>query len=346
MATPDVTVRGAGIFGLSVAWICRRRGAHVRVIDPDGPGAGASGGIVGALAPHVPENWNAKKAFQLDSLLAGEDFWREVEAVSGIGSGYVRAGRVQPVADDAALELARSREGTAAELWGGRATWRVERAGSEGWAPTTPTGWVIRDDLSAHLQPRRACDSLAAALKAAGGEVLREGDEAPLVVHATGWQGLVALANDLGRPVGSGVKGQALLLRHAAPRAAPQIFAEGLHIIPHDDGTVAVGSTTEREWDDPSATDAAADALLDRAVAVLPILHGAAVQSRWAGVRPRARSRAPMMGRWPGQDGHFVANGGFKIGFGMAPGVAEVMADLVLSGIDRIPPGFRIEDCL
>ncbi|MBS0565688.1 MAG: FAD-dependent oxidoreductase, partial [Proteobacteria bacterium] len=40
------------------------------------------------------------------------------------------------------------------------------------------------------------------------------------------------------------------------------------------------------------------------------------------------------------------ANGGFKIGFGMAPKVAEVMADLVLYGRDAIPEGFRIADGL
>ena len=56
----EVTVMGAGIFGLSVAWECLRRGARVQVIDPGGPGAGASGGVVGALAPPVPENWNHK----------------------------------------------------------------------------------------------------------------------------------------------------------------------------------------------------------------------------------------------------------------------------------------------
>ena len=47
----DVTVFGAGIFGLSVAWACQKKGARVRVIDPGGPGAGASGGVVGALEP-------------------------------------------------------------------------------------------------------------------------------------------------------------------------------------------------------------------------------------------------------------------------------------------------------
>ncbi len=36
----------------------------------------------------------------------------------------------------------------------------------------------------------------------------------------------------------------------------------------------------------------------------------------------------------------------FKIGFGMAPKVAEVMADLLLEGRDAIPKGFRVEDNL
>ena len=61
VAMDDVTIRGAGIFGLSIAWECARRGAKVTVVDPQGVAAGSSGGIVGALAPHVPENWNSKK---------------------------------------------------------------------------------------------------------------------------------------------------------------------------------------------------------------------------------------------------------------------------------------------
>ena len=32
MARVDVTVRGGGIFGLSIAWACLQRGARVRVI--------------------------------------------------------------------------------------------------------------------------------------------------------------------------------------------------------------------------------------------------------------------------------------------------------------------------
>jgi glycine/D-amino acid oxidase-like deaminating enzyme len=49
-----------------------------------------------------------------------------------------------------------------------------------------------------------------------------------------------------------------------------------------------------------------------------------------------------MLGEWPDRPGHFIANGGFKIGFGMAPKIAEAMADLVLDGRDTLPEGFRV----
>ncbi|MGD9865126.1 MAG: NAD(P)/FAD-dependent oxidoreductase [Pseudodonghicola sp.] len=347
MAMGDITIYGAGIFGLSIAWACARRGARVRVIDPHGPGAGSSGGLVGALAPHVPENWNAKKAFQFDSLILAEAFWAEVEATGGVSSGYGRTGRLQPIADDRALELARAREGTAAELWQGKARWQVRPAAELGpWAPPSATGYLIHDTLSARMHPRRACAALAAALRVRGVEIVTEAPEAGQVIHATGAAGLAELTARLGRTVGGAVKGQAALLRFDAGGDAPQIFADAVHIVPHADGTLAIGSTSERDFDDPKATDAQLDAVIERAVAAMPVLHGAAVIERWAGLRPRAKSRAPMLGAHPLHKGQFIANGGFKIGFGMAPKVAEVMADLVLEGRDALPDDFRPEASL
>ncbi|MEO3417250.1 FAD-dependent oxidoreductase [Roseovarius sp. CAU 1744] len=341
----DVTIFGAGIFGLSIAWCCQSRGAHVRVIDPGGVGAGASGGVVGALAPHVPENWNAKKAFQLDSLLMAEAFWRAVQEVSGISPGYARLGRLQPVPDAAALSLARERAEGAAKLWQGKAAWQVVSAADHDWAPVTPTGYLIHDTLSARVHPRRACTALAAAITARGGEILTQGSAEGQVIHATGVAGLDELATSLGRVVGNGVKGQGALL-HFDARDLPQLFADTVHIVPHEDGTVAVGSTSERDYDDPTSTDAQLDEVIERAMRAVPVLHGARVIERWAGVRPRTRSRAPMLGAHPQYEGQFIANGGFKIGFGMAPGIGQVMADLVLEGIDTIPCDFRPEASL
>lgn len=342
----DITIYGAGIFGLSIGWACARRGAVVQIYDPQGVAAGASGGPVGALAPHVPENWNAKKAFQFESLIAASSFWQDVESTSGLSSGYGRTGRLQPIADEKTLTRARARAISAQKLWQKKAKWQVIRTEKHAsWAPQSPTGWLIHDTLSARIHPRHACLALAAALRARAGRIDPDGPERGKVVHATGWQGLCNLAERFDQPVGGGVKGQAALLRYEAPDA-PQLFADALHIVPHADGSVALGSTSERYFTDPTGTDDQLKDIIARTIAAFPMLQEAPVITQWAGVRPRAKSRAPILGPFPGRPGHFIANGGFKIGFGMAPKIAEVMADLILEGRDAIPDAFRVESCL
>ncbi|WP_435257726.1 NAD(P)/FAD-dependent oxidoreductase [Thioclava sp. FR2] len=346
MARVDLTVMGAGIFGLACAWAATRRGAKVRVIEATAIGAGSSGGLVGALAPHMPENWNPKKQFQLESLLMAASYWDEVAKVSGLSPGYARTGRWQVLATDEAVSRAEARRDEAALLWKGQAEWRVVDCQGRDWEPVSPTGKLIEDTLTARLHPRQAGAALVAAISAKGGEVIvGEAQPEGLVIWATGFAGLQALNADLGKKVGAGVKGQSILLRHNAANQ-PQIYAPGLHVVPHEDGTVAIGSTSENDWVEASSVDKQLDELWENALAVCPALEKAPVLKRWAGVRPRARSRAPMLGQWPGRDGHFIANGGFKIGFGMAPKVGEVMADLVLEGHDTIPNGFRVEDSL
>ena len=346
LAMVDVTVMGAGIFGLSVAWACLQKGASVRVIDPNGVGAGASGGLVGALAPHTPERWNAKKAFQFESLILAERFWAEIENVSGCASGYGRTGRLQPIADERTLLLAQERAEHSKDLWEGKATWQVvERTQFSDWSPESPTGLLIHDTLSARLHLRFGCFALAQAIRALGGEIVQDGVYSGQIVWATGAQGLQELSEQLAAPVGNAVKGQAMLLGFSAPEA-PQLFADALHIIPHANGTTAIGSTSERDYASATETDTLLDDVYERAMAAFPVLRDAPILERWAGLRPRAKSRAPMLGAWPGRDGHFIANGGFKIGFGMAPKIGHVMADLVLDQHNAIPEGFRVEDCL
>lgn len=341
MARHDLTIRGGGIFGLSIAWEAVRRGARVRLIETQAIGAGASGGVVGALAPHVPENWNPKKQFQLESLLAAEAFFASASETSGLPTGYARTGRLQPLADAAAVTLARNRSETAGSLWGHHATWTVIPTPADGWSPTSPSGFVVHDSLTARINPRQTAAALVAAIRT-GGEVIfgdAPDDEGP-TIWAAGTAGLDALSASLGRTIGGGVKGQAALLRlDAATR--PQLFVDTLHIVPHADGTVAIGSTSEHSWTGPTTTDSQLDALIAQARAALHALRDAPVLDRWAALRPRARTRAPILGPWPGRPGHFVANGGFKIGFGMAPKVAQTMIDLVLDGCDTIPADFR-----
>ncbi len=339
-------MRGGGIFGLSAAYALARRGARVRLIETAHLGAGASGGMVGALAPHVPEVWNDKKAFQLRSLLMAQDWWDQVAASSGFSTGYGRTGRLQALPDVVAVGMAQDRIETAKMLWEGRAEWRIIPATGAPWQPISPTGLLVHDTLSARIYPRLALPALAEAIRALGGEiVLGQAEDEGAVLWASGLAGLLALNQASGLGVAGAVKGQAALLR-AEAEGMPQIYADGLHIVPHEGGLVAIGSTSELHWDDALSTDQRLELLIKRARACLPALQDVPVIERWAALRPRAASRAPIIGLWPGRAGHFILNGGFKIGFGMAPLLAERIADLILTGEADLPASFSPQAAL
>ena len=178
MAMAEIEVYGAGIFGLTVAWFLQKKGAKVRVIEKRHVGAGASGGVVGALAPHMPDSWNDKKQFQFDSLIATPAFWAEVDAISGLHSGYGQVGRVIPLADQREVDLSHLRVGLVPDIWQGLADWRVlDENPFPGWSPDSPTGFWVHETLSARILPAQACKSLARAFVVKGGEILEGTDQ-------------------------------------------------------------------------------------------------------------------------------------------------------------------------
>ncbi|MEM9794729.1 MAG: FAD-binding oxidoreductase [Pseudomonadota bacterium] len=353
-----VCVIGAGIFGLSVAWAARRRGFSVRLIEARAVAAGASGGVVGALSPHVPDQWNPKKQFQLEALSSAAEHWRQIDAVSGIDSGYGRTGRLMPLASAATAELAAARAADADRNWGSVAKWNVIPDHSLVPHRAAPFGMVF-ETLSARIFPRRACLSLAEALRRSGVEITentaadavscgrvstRSGDiHAEYIVLAAGVQGFDLMAPLLGEHAGQGVKGQAALLHADLPRGSPVLFDNGVYVIPHADGTVAVGSTSENTYQTADTTDHQLDALLRNARNLCPHLSGAQVVARWAQARPKARRRDPMLGPIAGHPGVFVATGAFKIGFGIAHKVGKAVVDMLAGTDPAIPQSFGVE---
>ncbi|HCM99658.1 MAG: FAD-binding oxidoreductase [Paracoccaceae bacterium] len=342
MTRPEITVMGAGIFGLTIAWVLSQRGALVQVLDKRGLGAGASGGPLGALAPHTPELWNTKKAVQLESLLMGPQFWAEVAEAAGQDTGYGRTGRLMPLAHDRAVAQAQDRALFARDIWQGQAVWEVIARPLSQWSPPSASGFVVYESLTARIDPMSALTALAKAITAQGGEVIL-GQKAlsrkakGSVIWATGYEGLIEAGADLGQSLGVGEKGQAMLLDFSAPNNAPQLFVDGVHFVPHSNGTLAIGSTRERYWEIADQPDHHLDALYQKALTIFPFLKGANVLKRWGAVRPRSNSRAPFLGAWPNREGHFMVNGGFKIGIAMAPRLAQMMADLVLDEQDNVP---------
>jgi glycine oxidase len=362
----DVLVVGAGVFGLAIARACLARGLSVIVADRDTPGAGASGGLVGALSPHAPERWNPKKAFQHDALQGAEAWWQAVARDGGIAPGFRRCGRLIPLATPAARDLAQARVDAAARHWPDARWTLVPPDHLPDWLdPGQARFGAVFETLSARLHPRRAVTALAAAVSAQGGgirtgwqaEEVAEGHvrfdlgavTARTVVLAAGTGSFPLIAALVGRNLGQGVKGQAALLvapaaSHAADR--PMIYTDGLYIVPHAEGTVAVGSTSETEFADAQSTDVRLDALIDRARRICPALRAAPIVERWAGLRPRAPRPDPMLGPLPGHPRVLAATGGFKTGFGLAPAAAAAIAAYATGETPALPPGFTVTDQL
>lgn len=359
-AKVDVLVVGAGVFGLSTALACARRGQSVIVTEAGRPGAGASGGVLGALSPYGPERWSEKKAFQFAALVAAEAFWADVARIGGVDPGYARLGRLLPLATPQARALAEERAEAAAAHWNGHARWEIVAPDcAQGWlAPDAAPEGVVRETLSARLSPRQAIAAMVAALLALGVEIrigwAADGIEDGEVRFAAGRVRARAVVLAVGSGLrdllpampGSAVKGQAARIAVPVPEAAPLLYADGIYAVPQADGTVAVGSTNETVWDDPSGTDGWLDAVLARVRGMCPCLAAGEVVERWAGLRPRGGGPDPMLGPLPEAERVFVAGGGFKIGFALAPAVGEIMADMIAEAPVDLPPGFALADHL
>ena len=79
---------------------------------------------------------------------------------------------------------------------------------------------------------------------------------------------------------------------------------------------------------------------------ILPELKGKDPICTWANVRPRSRSRAPVLGKHPLFPSEFIMNGGFKIGLGMAPQMGKVFSEFLLLNENKIPTEFLPSESL
>ncbi len=348
----DVLVIGGGVFGLSVGWAARRRGMTVRVLEAGRIGAGASGGPVGALVPHAPGRWSALHAFQLAALGTLASHAAGLEAASGKRTGYARTGRLTPLETAEARARAEADAAAAPTRWAGLGRLDVLDAPppeAQGWlAPSAAPHGVLRDSLSARIEPSAYLAALATCL----GDALSEGVTVWLeddgtaatasgrlhaghVVIAAGWR-----TWELARPfrpelAGTAVKGQAALLA-VGPGVRPVITASGLYIVPHGEG-VAIGSTSEPTFEDAAATDWRLDALVDRARRLCPAIAAAPVIRRWAGLRPKPPGRTPVAGSLPEYPRLWLAGGGFRIGLGLAHAIAEALVAEIAGEVPAIP---------
>jgi glycine oxidase len=369
-ASADLVILGGGIMGLWAAVKAERRGIRTVLLDAGRTGQGASGGLLGALMPHMPDRWNDKKQFQFDALLSLEDEVRQVEEATGLCCGYRRSGRLIPLPKPHLRTIALRHSQEAETNWNGDARrfhWNVtDGPAQEGWPSSgfTEAG-LVHDTLAAKVSPRRLAAALAASLRASRDVTVVEGLEAERIDAASGkvlfsdgssigyghcivaaghrsFRLMDAISAPLPVSLGQPVKGQAALLSADVDPGLPLVFFNGLYVVPHEGGTVAIGSTSEEEFDAPFSTDARLDDLVSRARALVPYLENAPVIERWAGLRPKAIGRDPMVGPHPDHPQVIALTGGFKISFGIAHRLAEAAIAGILAEKMGVPPSFTL----
>lgn len=360
----DIAIIGGGVVGLWCAYFAQKSGFRTALYEANTIASGASGGLLGALMPHMPTQWNGKKQFQFDGLVELEDLVAEIEAATGVSCGYSRVGRLQPLSRPEQLNDAQERCAAAHEKWrsGDRQFQMriVDTPNSEGWPSdeVMPHGAVF-DDLSAHVNPRAVT---AALLKAIAGTVdvfertpvqLNEQKQIQLASGETNHARHVIVTAGLGsfdllKPFapslsGRPVKGQAALLDTKLDPQLPVLFQQGIYLIVHEDGRTAIGSTSEREFEDDRATDQLLEDVLQKAKTICPVIANAPVAERWANLRMQPIGRDPLVGEVLDHEGLYVATGGFKISFGIAHRMARaVLATISGSAAIEIPDSFLI----
>lgn len=369
-ATPDLVIVGAGVVGLWCALKARQQGLSVVVVEQGQIGHGASGGILGALMPHRPVQWTDTKAFQLAALLSLETEVAHLESATGLSCGYARCGRVMPIASLSSLnEHERWQAGSqaawpAASPSGTAVSWNILRGAPDPAWPTLKPGFAAfsSDTLSARIDPRKLLAALAAGIQpevviAENSAVAGISDNAEVmladglrlspgrVIVAAGHESFRLLQPVLQRELGWGVKGQAVLLR---PRCwsfdgMPIIYSRGTYVIAHEGGLVAVGATSHRNFTNAHVDEAVSRELVQRAVDLCPGLADADIVEQWAGVRPRAVGRDPVVGPLPDTPRIIVASGGFKITLGIAHRMADAALALATDARYELPESFSVQ---
>jgi glycine oxidase len=350
----DAVVVGGGAIGLCCAWRAARRGARVVVLDRAQPPSGATRVAAGMLAPVGELAFGEPELLRM-TVAAAElypGFIAELEAASGIDTGYVRRGALHVALDrDEAAELRRIHD--LQRSLGLGAEWLPPRRCRELEPGLTPSfNGGVHAPNEAAVDPRRLTAALLAALAAEGVEVRGDaevsealrgkrivgvrtaaGEElrARTVVAATGaWLGAAPWLPKEARPAVRPVKGQIVELRSPDGLAPCEriVASERVYLVPRDDGRLVAGATVEERGFDSTVTAGGVHEVLREAYRLLPDVAEMELVEAMAGLRPGTPDNLPIVG--PGEiEGLVLAGGHYRNGILLAPLTGESVADLL-----------------
>lgn len=366
---------GGGIIGLAIGWEASRRGHRVTLIDP-APASGATHAAAGMLAPvselHYQEE--ALLDLTLPSARAYRQFTTDLEAASGVGTGYQRTQTLIAgidAADRQALtDLRTVQLGLGLEVE--ELTTRQARRLEPLLGPQLTGAFLVPEDHQ--VDPRAMATALQAALaqqptartvpvpaiallhddaadsSAVTGVLLENGEriEADEVVLANG----LGTANIAGLPAGlrlplRPVYGDILRLRvpaHLRPlitfTVRGLVRGSAIYVVPRQDGTVVIGAT-QRENGSAGLSAGGVYELLRDAQALIPAVAELELLEALCRPRPGTPDNAPLLGRCRNPDGSdvrglVIATGFFRHGVLLAPIAARLCADLISQNVPEI----------
>jgi glycine oxidase len=365
--TADVVIVGAGVIGLSIAWRAAQQGQRVVVADPQ-PALGATHAAAGMLTPIAEAAYAEREIFGLGqaSLRRYPDFVAELEAVTGLPTGFRQGGTLQVAYDSddlaALTETRLLQESFGVHLQ--QLTARECRAAEPMLDPSVRAGLLAPDDGS--VDPRLLVVALLQAAEGAGARLVRQrvteircaagradgvrlADDsvvqAPWIVLAAGWQsaGIAGLPAGTAPPVRP-VKGQIVRLRTTAATDAAGLPAgllqrtvrgvvrgSSVYLVPRDSGELVIGATQEELGTDTTVTAGGVWELLRDARTLVPGITELAIADIVAGLRPGTPDNAPVIG--PGElPGLVLATGHFRAGVLLAPVTADTVAAFLCTG--------------
>jgi len=354
----DVVVVGGGVIGCCIAYYLADGGAKVTVLERGRLASGASGVAAGMLAPQVEAPF-ADAFFEVALKGRAEHAPLAQQLFEDVGldieyrrTGILRVARTESERVDLQRMLRwQSARGLAAE-------WiEAERLGEcepllKGVAARLLAGGLWLAD-EAQVRGPRLVHALATAATRRGAQfhentvvtnVCMSGGHvtgvrtnhdafgADVVVIAAGvWSSDLCDQTGVNLPIAP-VKGQIMSLR-ALGRSPRQVLWSGeCYLVPRPDGEIVLGATEEEGNYDPTPTVAGMNRLTESALEVVPAVGSFTVEGFWAGLRPAAPDRFPIVGPAPSVDGLFVTTAHYRNGILLGPLTGRRVADHLVCG--------------
>ena len=347
------------MIGCSIAYHLTLAGSSVRLIERDRLASGASGVAAGMLAPQVEAHYDDPF---FDLCLRGRDEHLELAEVlkdeAGLDVERRTTGVFRLALDEAErVELQRQmrwqiKRGLRAEWFEPNELGALEPLLSGAAGRLLAGGLWFPDEAQVHSPRLIAALAEASARRGAvlsegvwATEILVEGHraigvrtpagvlEAESVVLAAGvWSTDLARAAGVEVPVAP-VKGQLITLR-ALGRSLTRILWTGeCYLVPKTGGQVILGATEEEGNYDRRPTLAGVGALATAALEQLPWAGQFSIEGVWAGLRPAAPDRFPIVGWTPGLDNLLVATAHYRNGVLLGPLTGRRVSEAIRTGV-------------